>query len=66
LVGGGELAYQSADEVIQAALDCLPLENSFPRNVVWVNAEVPLPIIEEIRGVVESRREIGCAADEQG
>jgi hypothetical protein len=59
----GNCAYQSSDEVIQAALDCLPLENSFPRGVVWVNAEVPLPVIQEIRGVVECTYDTGSAAD---
>jgi hypothetical protein len=50
----GNCAYQTADEAMQAALDYLPQESAPPRNVVWVNAEVPLPVIEVVPGVVES------------
>ncbi len=50
----GNCAYQTVDEAVQAALDYLPQESAPPRNVVWISAEVPIPVIGVVTGVVES------------
>ncbi len=50
----GNCAYQSADEAIQAALDYLPQENEPPTNIVWVHAQVPIPSVESVPGIVAS------------
>ena len=50
----GNCAYQSADEAVQAALDYLPQESALPKTIVWVSAQVPIPVIESVPGVVAS------------
>ena len=50
----GNCAYQSADEAIQAALDYLPQDTAPPTNIVWVQAQLPVPAIESVPGVVAS------------
>lgn len=48
----GNCAYESTEETVQAALDYLPQECSSPRHVVWVRAEVPLPLPQVLNGTV--------------
>jgi hypothetical protein len=50
----GSCAYESTEETAQAALDYLPQESTPPRHVVWVSADVPLPVAEVVQGVVGS------------
>jgi len=55
----GNCAYESDEDAIEAAVDYLPEEASPHRHVVWVEANVPLPAEQTVKGNVlphESRR----------
>jgi hypothetical protein len=47
----GNSAYASKVEASEAALDYLPEESKLPRQVVWITADVPLPLREIVQGI---------------